>query len=102
MNTAIINKALLNTTGNTVSNVAIMNAGNSAVQVAKTFSNNSLPVHFNEVKEGSREDVKNGFILITENDAISYNGSFYEGINTIYSGSEIAKIIRNENTVVVK
>lgn len=103
MNTEIINTALKLTTGNTVTNFAIMASGTSTLQVAKNFANKSLPVHFNEVKEEvSREEVKNGFTLLTENDVITFNGSFYEGINRIYSGMEVNKIIKNEKTLLVK
>ena len=103
MNTTVINTALNITTGKTVTEMAILSAGTSTLQVAKNFSNTSLPVHFNEVKEEtSRELVKEGYTLITETEVITYNGSFFQGINKVYSAVEISRIIKNEETLLVK
>ena len=96
MNTEVINTALKLTTGTTVTNFAITASGYNTFQVAKNFSNTSLPVHFNEVREdATRELVKEGYVLLTENDVITFNGSFYEGINRIYSGVDIKRMINN-------
>jgi hypothetical protein len=103
MNTTVINTALNITTGKTVTEMAILSAGASTLQVAKNFSNNTLPVHFNEVKEEvSRELVKEGYTLLTETEVITYNGSFFQGINKVYSAVEVSRIIKNEETLLVK
>lgn len=102
MNATIINTALEMTTGRRVSEMAINASGFTVVQVAKNFSNTSLPVHFSEVKEGSKEDIKEGFVLLTNNDVITFNGHYFQGINRIYSAREVKEIISTEENVLVK
>jgi hypothetical protein len=99
-----IKTALETITGKKVSNYAIISLGNDFIKAVKALGNENLPAHFNEVKEkGTREDVKKGYTLLTEDDVIIYKGSsLFEGINKIYSAVEISKILKNKKTILVK
>ena len=97
MTNEIIKTALTLTTGKTVTNIAVMNAGSTVKEIVNTLSNNTLPVHFNTVKNnGTKEDIKDGFVLITEKDSISYMGGLYQGMNKIYTSREINAILKEE------
>lgn len=89
--------------GQTISDYALIASGYNFSKSVENLSNNSLPVHFNEVSEGfSKDKVQEGFLLLTESDVIQYRNGIYYGVNKIYTPKEIKSLTLENQIFLVK
>lgn len=94
-------------TGKKVSDYALLHDG-TFIQLVKSLSDKSLPLHFNDVKETSEEEefdlrteLRAGYIVITEKDAIVFDEGLYKGITKIYTPRQVRKLSEG-NVIMVK
>jgi hypothetical protein len=77
--------------------------GGDLSSTAISFRDVSRPFHFNEViLDKNLDKLKEGFLLVSEKDLIRHNGSFYEGVNKIYSKNEMKKLLKMSEVVLVR
>ena len=99
--------ALEMVTGKKVSDYALLHEG-TFIELVKSLSDKSLPFHFNDIKERTEEeelDLRNelraGYLVVTEKDTILFDEGLYKGMKKIYTPRQIKKLLE-ENVILVK
>lgn len=69
----------------------------SQAEIISNLSDTTKPISFNEMKaNGTLEDIKNGFILITNNDVISFTDGKFKGQKvSFYTPLEVKRMLKN-------
>ena len=98
-----IQEALQLITGKPVSRYVLLSAGNGFFNIIDFLSNKELPLHFNEVREDKDYNyIKEGFILLFEEDVIKYDSCLFIGMNKIYTPRQIREILKKQEFRLVK